>query len=38
MFFKRIFDRLRVKTFHKNHLQKTQKENDITTQAHTVKL
>ena len=34
MFFKIIFNRLRVKAFYKNPLQKkknTQKENDITT-------
>ena len=36
MFFKIIFNRLRVKAFYKNPLQKkpkTQKENDITTHA-----
>ena len=34
MLFKRIFNILRVKAFHKNSLQeKTQRENDITTQT-----
>ena len=34
---KRIFDRLWLKAFHKKSSEKTQKKNDKTTQAHTVK-